>query len=128
MNTIESEVQYNALVKRIKSILGTNEIAFLPTSSPIISEIQASRSTLFTKNRYFTCSLLASGGYGKYFGYVIVDLKKVGEKSVLDMYVPEDLVGLAIGVGGRNIENLIKEINGLNHLNITNINVHKIDS
>lgn len=124
------EANAKEFAQKVKALLGKNAIAFLPASSPLIQELEKFRSELCEKNRYFITARFAREGFGRYFGYVIVDLQKVKDQkvSVFDMDVPEHLVGLTIGAGGQNIKDLINDINRYNSVNINHINVHKIAS
>lgn len=116
------------VAEKIKAILSKKAIAFLSASSPIVSELEKFRFELCEKNRYFISARRSKEGYGRCFGYVIVDLKAAEGKPVLDMDVPEPLVGLTIGAGARNIKDLINDINELKPVHINRINVHKIAS
>lgn len=123
---LEADVKEAA--EKVKALLDKNAIAFIPTSSPLIPELEKFRFELLEKNRYFISPRWAREGYGRYLGYVIVDLKEAEGKSVLDLDVPEHLVGLIIGVGARNIKDLKNNINELKPVHINRINVHKIAS
>lgn len=123
-----SDANRKEAAEKVKALLGKSAIAFVSTSSPLAPELEKFRFELCEKNRYFISARRSKEGYGRYFGYVIVDLKEAEGKSVLDMDVPEPLVGLTIGVGARNLKDLINDINELKPVHINRINVHKIAS
>lgn len=123
-----SEANVKEVAKKVKAILGKNKIAFLPSNSSLIPELVRYEFELFNKNRYFISARRSKEGYGHCFGYVIVDLKEAEKVSVLDMDVPEQLAGITIGAGARNLKDLINSINELKPVHINRINVHAIAS
>lgn len=116
------------VAEKVKSILGKNPIVFLPTNSPIAQDLMKYRSTLQNRNGYFISKRYTKEGFGSSFGYVILDIKKAEKLSVLDMDVPQHLAGFVIGLGGRNLNELVNRINALKSVNIKHINVHEIAS
>lgn len=110
---------------KVKQLLNGKPICFCSTIIPMFSiykfELCEEPYRLFISKRY------SRGGYGEFFGYIIVDLKEAAKKTVLDLDVPENLCGLAIGKSACNLKSLIYELNEFN-LHIRRINVHPISS
>lgn len=109
----------------VKQLLNGKPICFCTTLIPEIS----SRCFELCQEpyRFFISQRYSRGGYGEFFGYVIVDLKEAAKETVLDLDVPENLCGLTIGTSACNLKTLITSINELK-LNIHRINVHPISS
>lgn len=117
------------LSEEIKSLLDNHEIIFIAASAASKKkafEIRSFSRGLLEKYRYYTTMVFSNSG--SLLGYILLDLAKAEGKSVLDMEVPENLIGRVIGAGGRNIKSLVTEINYEANLHISRINVHKITS